>query len=219
MRIIANYAKGGSLRFISHLDVQRLLQRAMRRANLPLAYSKGFNPHPIMAFASALAVGFSSEAEWLDVRLDRDMRPEEFMAALNPCLPDGFSILDAKCAPEELPALTALTHSALYEVQFDLEHAGERLTPVLSGLLSGPIVVSKRTKGGMRQVDIAPQVLDAAFAGDVLTVLGVLNVNGGLNMGLFLQALLSEAKEPCAYRVHRRGLYFENTDLFPGYIA
>ena len=69
MRMLAVYHKTESARYISHLDVQRTLQRAFRRAKLPLRFSEGFNPHPELSFASALATGTTSDAEWFDVEL------------------------------------------------------------------------------------------------------------------------------------------------------
>ncbi len=224
MRIIANYRKGEELRFISHLDIQRLLQRGLRRANIPLAYSQGFNPHPLLSFASALAVGYTSDAEWLDVRLSTQMDPADFMRKLNGVLPVGFRILEAKEAPEELPTLTSLTHSALHQIELTMEQAYSlpMLQDGLMQLLAGPIVVNKRTKGGMKDVDIRPQVLAATLKGAEekkdglsLSILGVSNVNGSLNIELFMQELVRKWGLTGSWRVHRSGLYFENSDLLP----
>ena len=71
MRIIAAFEKTKELSYTSHLDVQRTLQRTFRRAALPLAYSKGFNPHPKLSFATALATGYTSAGEWFEVELDQ----------------------------------------------------------------------------------------------------------------------------------------------------
>lgn len=65
MRIIASFYKHEQVMFVSHLDMQRLFQRAFRRADLPLAYSNGFNPHPLLSFATALSVGYTSDCEYL----------------------------------------------------------------------------------------------------------------------------------------------------------
>ena len=90
MRIAARFKKGEQVRFVSHLDVQRMFQRSFRRAGIPVAYSQGFNPHPLTSFATALSVGCSSDAEWIDVKLDRDMSLTEFSMKLNSALPNGF---------------------------------------------------------------------------------------------------------------------------------
>ena len=75
MRLAVVFTKEAPVRFVSHLDLQRLFQRAFRRAKLPLAYSQGFNPHPLVAFATALSVGFTSEGEYLDLTLTEDVSP------------------------------------------------------------------------------------------------------------------------------------------------
>ena len=95
MRMLAVYHKGPSLAFISHLDVQRTLQRAMRRAGIPLAFSQGFNPHPKLSFASALATGQTSDAEWFEAELSEDVEPEAFVSRVNGVLPPDFYFSDA----------------------------------------------------------------------------------------------------------------------------
>ena len=114
MRIIARFEKGEAVRFVSHLDIQRTFQRAFRRANIPLAYSQGFNPHPLLSFATALSLGYTSEAEWFDVKLAQDMCSDAFRDAVNAVLPGGFRILEAAAAAEGLSALTALMAAASY---------------------------------------------------------------------------------------------------------
>ena len=91
MRMIAAYHKEPALRYISHLDIQRTLHRAFSRANLPVQYSAGFNPHPQLSFASALSTGMAGCAEWFDVTLYQDVAPEEFMRRLNAALPAGLT--------------------------------------------------------------------------------------------------------------------------------
>ena len=75
MRLAVVFTKEAPVRFVSHLDVQRLFQRAFRRAKLPLAYSQGFNPHPLVSFATALSVGMTSRGEYLDVTLAEELSP------------------------------------------------------------------------------------------------------------------------------------------------
>lgn len=78
---------------MSHLDIQRTLQRAMRRADIPLRYSKGFNPHPELHFATALSTGARGMWEWFDVELEEPMDTEVFVQALNGQLPEGLSVM------------------------------------------------------------------------------------------------------------------------------
>ena len=73
MRALIRFGKQPRLRFISHLDLQRFFQRAVNRTGLPIAYTQGFNPHPIMSFGSALALGWTSEYEVIDIKLSAPM--------------------------------------------------------------------------------------------------------------------------------------------------
>lgn len=221
MRIIARFHKGGALRFISHLDVQRLLQRAMRRAGLPLRYSQGFNPHPLLSFASALSVGHTSDGEWLDVRLEGEVAPGDFAARLNETLPEGLRILEARQIDETAPTLTAMLREARYFVALypaeELPASAAR--EQLENFLGGPILVEKRTKGGMKTVDIRPMVLRAEIAQEPLAgipaaplqlrVDGALNAAGGLNMELFIKAFLRVCGMGGRYAVHRAAVSFE----------
>ena len=86
MKLIAAYHKGREVALISHLDIQRTLQRAFRRAGLPLLYSNGFNPHPQMSFATAAATGMTSECEWFEVQLSQELAPEDFLRRANAAL-------------------------------------------------------------------------------------------------------------------------------------
>ena len=100
MRIIASFYKHEQVMFVSHLDMQRLFQRAFRRADLPLAYSNGFNPHPLLSFATALSVGYTSDCEYFDVMLSEYVSPAEFKRRVNAVLPQGVHIVDAVYAGE-----------------------------------------------------------------------------------------------------------------------
>jgi radical SAM-linked protein len=215
MRIIARFSKGKEVRFVSHLDVQRLFGRAFRRAGMPVAYSQGFNPHPVLAFATALAIGVTSDAEWLDVKLERDIPCAAFIQGVNAALPEGFHILETLEVEEKLPSLTALLSGANYTIIFDGNLDEVQLQTALETLLSGPITITKRTKGGMKPVDIRPQVLSAEFGHTdenqlSLKLNGVLNASGSLNPDVFMQELFSRAGSGMNYRINRDAVLFTN---------
>ena len=88
-----NFSKTGRAIYISHLDVNRMMTRAVRRARLPMWYTEGFNPHPYIAFALPLSLGQSSDCEYMDIRIEGDMTDEEVMTRLNDTLPEGLKIL------------------------------------------------------------------------------------------------------------------------------
>ena len=222
MRMLAVYHKAEAARFISHLDILRALQRAFRRAGLPLRYSDGFNPHPELSFASALATGMTSDAEWFEVELTQDMTPEAFVSAVNPVMPRGLSVSDAREMPLGIKTLTSCTRAAEYRITISTEQEFEKdlLEETLHGLLSGEIIVNKRTKSGIKPVDIRPQVLRAIVEGiekDTITlrVLGQLQADGGLRAELFAGALLDRLDAQGSVRIHRTAMFFDSDGSLP----
>ena len=105
MRLRITFTKQGALRYIGHLDLHRLLERAMRRADLPLSYSQGFHPQPKISLAAALPLGFSSRAEVLDARLNEELPTEEIFTRLKDNLPPDIKVTDVQSVDERLPAL------------------------------------------------------------------------------------------------------------------
>ncbi|MGE5072333.1 MAG: TIGR03936 family radical SAM-associated protein [Anaerolineae bacterium] len=116
MRARITFSKTGAQRYIGHLDLQTLWERAARRAGLPLAYSHGFHPQPKITFASALPLGFSSRAEVMDIRLQSDMSPNDLPRLLKDALPPGIDILAVEQVDEGEPALQVQIQSAEYQV-------------------------------------------------------------------------------------------------------
>ena len=119
----ARITKDEPLRYISHLDYASLMQRAIRRAKIPAAYSEGFNPHMKMNFASALSVGVTSDAEYMDLELSEMMAEDEIADCLRPTLPNGVRLLGLRVMKGKPKALMALTDEAGYEISVPLRGA------------------------------------------------------------------------------------------------
>ena len=115
-RIRLTFSKEGALRFVGHLDLVRMWERAFRRAKLPLAYTLGFTPHPRLTFAAPLSLGATSEAELLDVYLREALTAEAVMDRIGAELPEGCAVRAAEALAVEGPPLTALTRWAAYTV-------------------------------------------------------------------------------------------------------
>lgn len=96
LKIIFKYTKTGRLKFISHLDTMRLLQRSLRRTGLKAKYSEGFNPHPKLSIAFPLSLGIESIGEFAEVELEDDIKSSDFNDKMNQCLPDGIKIVESK---------------------------------------------------------------------------------------------------------------------------
>lgn len=113
------YAKSGRLRFLSHLEVVHALERGARRADLPYAVTRGFNPHMKMAFGPALPVGTAGQREYLDVWLTRYMPAEEPLRRMAAAMPADLAPLAAVYVADALPSLSAGCTVARYEVRID----------------------------------------------------------------------------------------------------
>lgn len=94
-KIKIKYKKGGEVKFLSHKELMRAIQRAVRRAGLPIAYSQGFNPHMKISWGNALKVGATSEGEYAELQIDGWIKPFELLDRLNAQLPPGIAILEA----------------------------------------------------------------------------------------------------------------------------
>ena len=100
MKIRIKFAKTGVMKFVGHLDVMRYFQKAIRRAELPIAYSEGFSPHMLLSFASPLGVGISSTGEYFDMVLAEDMKTDEIVKRLNATMVEGMEVISARHVPD-----------------------------------------------------------------------------------------------------------------------
>lgn len=148
------FTKGEELRFLSHLDLLRTFERALRRAQIPMALTEGFHPKPKLSFASALAVGITSQAEYGDLVLADEMTPTEFATRMNAVLPPGLKILRAGITTEKVPALMSMVNAAAYRAELEGDNiSGETVEEVLS---AEELLVERTTKKGARTVNIRP---------------------------------------------------------------
>jgi radical SAM-linked protein len=115
-RLRVTFSRGEPLRFISHLDLMRFWERALRRAGLSVTYSEGFSPHPQIAVGAPLPVGTTGEAELMDVFLTAPVSPDEFLRRVRPQLPAGVEVSDAREVPITLPSLQSQLRAADYRV-------------------------------------------------------------------------------------------------------
>lgn len=120
-RLRVRFRKGERLRYISHLDVLRAWERSLRRAELPLAYSQGFTPHPKLAFASPLPMGFASEAEVMDVTLDERVPLPEFVRRLSEQTTEDLALLSAEEVAPNSPAPQSAMLWADYRLSLPVE--------------------------------------------------------------------------------------------------
>ena len=144
MRARITFSKQGALRYIGHLDLHRLWERAMRRADLPLSYSQGFHPQPKISLASALPLGFSSRGEVLDVRFNDEILIEEIASRLKDSLPPDIQVTNVESVDEREPALQTQVLSATYNVHLTEPVDGSDLTRKVEELLTSESLPRER---------------------------------------------------------------------------
>ena len=135
-RLRIRFSRGQEVKFISHLDITRLWQRALKRAEIALAYSEGFNPHPRMSLAAPLAVGVTSEAELMDINLTKFVSPHFFIAVVSQQLPPGIEISQVYQIVPTMPSLQSQVRYAEYKIELKTEKGQRDVESALDSLLS-----------------------------------------------------------------------------------
>ncbi len=161
MRIWSKFSKTGPAVFMSHLDLVRVMERSARRANLPIAFSRGYHPRPKLAFGPALSLGISSSGEYLDIELLGEMDLNEFIFRLESALPKGLNILKACKVSSNVKSLSSLIDTASYNVKVRYSSRGSHHVPLSYDDLKGELIsflelpeffVERQVKGGKRRV-------------------------------------------------------------------
>lgn len=179
------FKKVGSLQYISHLDLQRTFMRVIVRSCIPAWYTKGFNPHAKLVFSTPLSVGAQSVCEYLDIRIDRDMSCEDIRDRLNAELTDELCILDAYLPENDFSQIAW----ASYEIEVFTRDADASLAKKANDVLTtSPLVMTKRTKSGEKDVDIIPMIKSADVRYD--------NETGTLKLSCVLSASSTEYLNP-----------------------
>ncbi len=161
--------KDGRARLVSHLEYINVLERAARRATIPLRFSLGFHPAPKFSFSDALPTGVASDAELLDIELFEPLPPEELMQRLNDQLPDGFALFDCRIISLKTPSPSASIEHATYRVE--LNTVPDRLSERLQTFLQSEQVLAEvLRKGNMKSEDLRPDVVDLQLDGNNLLV-------------------------------------------------
>ncbi len=159
-RVLIKFTKTKGAKFISHLDTMRTIHRAIRRAGIPVSYSKGFNPHASISVAAPLSLGIASNAEYADIEIDEFIDGESIKEKLNSVLPEGIKILAVINIKDKMPSSMGIVDGAKYSIGLhcDKEYAANNTIEEI--LNSKEIFMNKRTKSGEKLVDIRPLIED-----------------------------------------------------------
>lgn len=202
MRAMIRFGKQPRLRFISHLDLQRFFQRALNRTGLPVAYTQGFNPHPVMSFASALALGWTSEYEILDFKLSVPMGRQRTEEAVRAALPVDLPVLEVRMVDDRHPAPMAMVCAADYAIV--LEDAPALLTAAEDFWARDEVMAVRKTKSGEREINIRPLALALVPVEGGFRARLRLTERDTLKPDLLIAKLAEMAGiEPPAARIHR----------------
>lgn len=208
MRKRVRFSKQGNLKYIGHLDMQRLLQRAMRKAHYPLAYSQGYNPHPLISFAQPLSLGFTSDNEYMDMRLKEDVSHEQLIASMNAILPEGVEFLEVIDLPEGAPKAMAAVEAARYHIVLDRSLERDKMEEFFK---QEEILVEKLTKKKrVKTVDLKAGIIDLQIKGQQELELLCSAGNNNLKPQLLIESLYKFCGENCNFKaivVNRMDLY------------
>lgn len=236
MKTRMRFVKCGSMKFIGHLDCMRFFQKAIRRAKLDVAYSKGYSPHQLMSFASPLGVGVTSDGEYIDVEFYSlpDLSMPELVTYLNQFMTDEIFVTDIEIMPDGFKNSMSLLIAADYVV-VEKEAGvfpGNWQEKWLSFMEQQEIVIEKKTKKSVKEVDIKPHILAWDFSMDAfaekngenygtlhcdyegnslfmrLTSGSETNIKPELVMQAFYAFCESEL-EPYSYQIHRMQMIFK----------
>lgn len=211
--------KGEKLRFLSHLDYAQAIERMIRRADIRMAYSEGFNPHMKISFSSALALGVTAAAEYIDMDVLEEDSLESIMERLNRVAPPGLEVLDGKEMPDKVKKMMAICNYAIYEVTgpttADVEWSELLKTFNEASEISYEKVTPKKT----RIIDVKEFVKESITAhvddGKVTLVMGI---------GIYPQGTIKPSEVwnlgkdsynwpiTSDYEIHRRAIMVENEE-------
>lgn len=210
------FTKKNAAKYISHLDLNRCMARAIHRAKLPIWYTEGFNPHPFITFSLPLSLGIQGKRESMDLRLIDKICEKELMDSLNSCLPKDiqvFNITEQVMKPKEISY-------ALFEIEFMPEIvSAEDFELVLRDFMDrDSIIVEKKTKSGIKEIDLKLELKDFEIKEEngkikLLLTLPAGNVNN-INPLLFLNEFKKLELGDFPYNITRLNMFNKNLEVF-----
>lgn len=216
LRLRATFEKTGRAKYISHLDLNRCMLRIFRRSKLPVWYTEGFNPHPYYSFALALSLGFESNCEIMDFNItDDEMSLDEIKDRLNAVMPEGMSIVAIALQQKKITAIS----KAEYEIDLSSDNSDKLYTAVCELLDSDEILAEKKTKKGIKTVNIKPDMELMNCASGENSVKITLRLPAGTQTNYNPTLLLEALKNCCDIpfeiaKIRRTKILCENNEKF-----
>lgn len=201
------------MKFIGHLDMMRYFQKAIRRAQIPVAFSEGFSPHMIMSFAAPLGVGVTSSGEYFDMELTKEVSTTQLEEQFNAVMADGIQVLSVRKIPDgKASACMSLVAAADYTVSFrEGKSFSEGWKEKLQDFMAQEsIVILRKTKRSEKETDIKPWIYQLTLKEDSIFMQLSSGSVHNLKPDLVIQAFaafLGEELEPFALMIHRNEVY------------
>lgn len=161
-RLRIRYTKSGRMRFASHRDFQRALERAVRRADLPIAFSGGFSPHPRISYANAAPTGAASEAEYVELGMRESVDPAAVPGLLSAALPEGFAVRE--CAESRTGSVADGLEASQWRVQMAGTAAADLVAAMDRLAAAGDVTVERLGKSGVKQVPVGAALVSCDIA-------------------------------------------------------
>ena len=215
MRMLAVFEKGERIRHIGHLDIQRSVQRGLRRSGLPVAYSNGFNPHILVTFASALSTGACGKREIMDVTMEEDVSEQEFMEKMNRAMPPEMQLSEARAVDRKHSSLPPMLRAARHDLLIREEKYAARLIDAIPSMMARETIPAMRkTKTALKECDIKPLIFELNGEGKHLYATLVLTEWESCKPGMLMEALCREANitEEVRVLITREALLGENEE-------
>lgn len=212
------YAKTDKARYISHLDFVRALNRTIRRSGLPVTYTEGFNPHPVMTVALPISVGVTSECEYMDIDFDDKLLVYDVVSGFNNAFPEGIRVIEGRIIGNDN---IAFKHIDIAKYIVRIEMKDETQPDIDKFLGMDEIVVSKKSKSAVKDVDIKPDIFAlkmVSHEGRFVTLEAEVSTGSSYNLKPELVVAAMEKYldgfDVDFMQVHRVGVYAKGRELF-----
>lgn len=234
MKYLVKWTKQGSMRYISHLDIMRLFQRALKRTDIKLKYSEGYSPHPKMSIAQPLSLGYTSRGEYIEFETQQDLLPEDIFERLNYAMPEGIDIVSCSVLKDTKKAMGAIITKGEYLIGCDEVRSADEIRALCDAVAvlrdQEQILIKKVQKksGKETEIDIRARIsgIDVEEAGEDRALIRVLvdtGSNSHLNPELIIVKLkeyMGEKLEGMQFHVQREEMFTESEkgELIPLYL-
>lgn len=222
MRLVRiRFEKTGRSKYISHLDITRCMSRALKRAQIPIWYTEGFNPHPYMTFALPLSLGIESLCESMDIKIEGEMQNDQIKESLSKVMPTGIKIVDVYDAKMDACEIAFAQYDILLELLSD--DVNNFVYSAKALLDCNELIVEKLGKKGrkkvLKQVNLIEHIKSQEITSNEKEVKIVVQLSAGssanINPNLLVDILLEKTGvEPESIKIIRKSLYTESGEEF-----